>query len=85
MLETAEFYAELSSHGVHCGGLLVNRRTPESTGGFLQQRRSSEDAALTLLAEKLPGQPVHTLPWLPHEVSTPEALAALAAELPFGS
>ena len=85
VLETAEFFADLTSHGVHCGGLLVNRRTPESTEQFLQQRRTSEDAALALLAEKLPGQPVHTLPWLPHEVSTPEALAALAAELPFGS
>lgn len=83
VLETAEFFTDLSSHGVHCGGLLVNRRTPDSAEQFLQQRRASEDAALALLAEKLPGQPVHTIPWLPHEVSTPEALAALAAELPF--
>lgn len=85
VLETAEFFADLSSLGVHCGGLLVNRRTPNSAEQFLQQRHASENAALALLAEKLPGQPVHTLPWLPHEVSTPEALAALAAELPFGS
>ena len=82
VLETAEFFEELSANGVHVGGLVVNRRTPDSQDAFLAQRRASEDEALALLAQALPGQPVIEIPWLPHEVSTPEALTALADSLP---
>lgn len=82
VLETTEFFEELTANGVHVGGLVVNRRTPESQDAFLAQRRASEDEALALLAQALPGQPIVEIPWLPHEVSTPEALTALADSLP---
>jgi len=82
VLETAEFFEDLTANGVHVGGLVVNRRTPDSEDDFLQQRRASEDEALDLLMQKLPGQPVVEIPWLPYEVSTPDALSALADSLP---
>ena len=82
VLETSEFFEDLTANGVHVGGLVVNRRTPDSEDNFLQQRRASEDEALDLLMQKLPGQRVVEIPWLPYEVSTPDALSALADSLP---
>ena len=82
VLETAEFFEDLTANGVHVGSLVVNRRTPDSEDDFLQQRRASEDEALDLLMQKLPGQRVVEIPWLPYEVSTPDALSALADSLP---
>ena len=89
VLETAEFCADLQVSGVHVGGILVNRRTPISQDGFLAQRRAAEDEALALLAQKLPGQSVVEVPWLPYEVSTPQVLGLPAnrghvVELPSG-
>lgn len=85
VLETTEFCADLQANGVHVGGVLVNRRTPVSQDEFLAQRRAAEDEALALLAQKLPGQSVVEVPWLPYEVSTPQALEALAEFLPRSS
>lgn len=78
VLESKEFYEELSSHGVHVGGAVVNRRTPDEAGEFLAQRRRVEDDALALL--DLPA-PVHELPWLPGEIGTRAALEQIAALL----
>ena len=78
VLESMEFYEELSSHGVHVGGAVVNRRTPDEAGEFLAQRRRVEDDALALL--DLP-VPVHELPWLPGEIGTRAALEQIAALL----
>lgn len=78
VMESMEFYEELSSHGVHVGGAVVNRRTPDEAGEFLTQRRRVEDDALALL--HLP-VPVHELPWLPGEIGTRAALEQIAALL----
>ncbi|MCG7278199.1 ArsA family ATPase [Corynebacterium imitans] len=78
VMESMEFYEELSSHGVHVGGAVVNRRTPDEAGEFLSQRRRVEDDALALL--DLP-VPVHELPWLPGEIGTRAALEQIAALL----
>lgn len=78
VMESMEFYEELSSHGVHVGGAVVNRRTPDEAGEFLAQRRRVEDDALALL--HLP-VPVHELPWLPGEIGTRAALEQIAALL----
>ena len=78
VMESMEFYEELSSHGVHVGGAVVNRRTPDEAGEFLAQRRRVEDDALALL--DLP-VPVHELPWLPGEIGTRAALEQIAALL----
>lgn len=78
VLESKEFYEELSSHGVHVGGAVVNRRTPDEAGEFLAARRRVEDDALALL--DLP-VPVHELPWLPGEIGTRAALEQIAALL----
>lgn len=78
VMESMEFYEELSSHGVHVGGAVVNRRTPDEAGEFLAARRRVEDEALALL--DLP-VPVHELPWLPGEIGTRAALEQIAALL----
>ena len=78
VMESMEFYEELTSHGVHVGGAVVNRRTPDEAGEFLAQRRRVEDDALALL--DLP-VPVHELPWLPGEIGTRAALEQIAALL----
>lgn len=78
VMESMELYEELSSHGVHVGGAVVNRRTPDEAGEFLAQRRRVEDDALALL--HLP-VPVHELPWLPGEIGTRAALEQIAALL----
>ncbi|WP_210399942.1 ArsA family ATPase [Corynebacterium sp. HMSC071B10] len=78
VMESMEFYEELSAHGVHVGGAVVNRRTPDEAGEFLAQRRRVEDDALALL--DLP-VPVLELPWLPGEIGTRAALEQIAALL----
>lgn len=78
VLESKEFYEELSSHGVHVGSAVVNRRTPDEAGEFLAARRRVEDDALALL--DLP-VPVLELPWLPGEIGTRGALEQIAALL----
>ena len=78
VMESMEFYAELTAHGVHVGGAVVNRRTPDEAGAFLEGRRGVEKQALELL--DLP-VPVHELPWLPGEIGTRAALAQIAERL----
>lgn len=79
VMESMEFYEELTSHGVHVGGAFVNRRTPDEAGEFLAQRRRVEDEALALL--DLP-VPVLELPWLPGEIGTRDALEQIVGLLP---
>lgn len=81
VLESAEFHAELTAHGVRVGSMLVNRRTPAGQGEFLASRRAAEDEALVLLHDKLPNTPVHEVPWLPEEVASPAGVARLAQYL----
>lgn len=81
VLESSEFHADLTGNGVRVGSILVNRRTPADQGEFLAARRAAEDEALALLHDKLPGTPVHEIPWLPEEVGSPEAVARLAEHL----
>lgn len=81
VLESSEFHADLTGNGVRVGSMLVNRRTPADQGEFLAARRAAEDEALALLHDKLPGTPVHEIPWLPEEVGNPAAVARLAEHL----
>jgi len=75
VLETAEFHAELRSSGVRVGGLVVNRRSPADQGGFLAQRRTHEEEALTTL--RIDAPVVH-LPLQPTEVTGASGLEAFA-------
>ena len=52
-----------------------------SASEFLAARRAVEDEALALLDAKLPNVPRVELPWLPGEIGTRAALAAIAARL----
>ncbi|WP_177224291.1 ArsA family ATPase [Corynebacterium sp. NML120713] len=79
VMESMEFYEELTSHGVHVGGAFVNRRAPDEAGDFLAGRRVVESRALELL--DLP-VPVLELPWLPGEIGTRDALEQIAGFLP---
>ena len=78
VMESMEFYEELTSHGVHVGGAVVNRRTPDEAGSFLAGRRAVETRALELL--DLP-VPILELPWLPGEIGTRDALEQIAGFL----
>ncbi|MDO5032252.1 ArsA family ATPase [Corynebacterium sp.] len=84
VLESTEFYQELTSHGIRVGSLLINRRTPAEAGEFLAARRAAEDSALELLRsrlEELPPTSVVEIPWLPYEASSLEALRELSARV----
>ena len=78
VMESMEFYEELTANGVHVGSAIVNRRTPDEAGAFLEGRRGVEAQALALL--DLP-VPVVELPWLPGEIGTREALGQIAERL----
>ena len=78
VMESMEFYEELTSHGVHVGGAVVNRRAPDEAGSFLAGRREVETRALELL--DLP-VPILELPWLPGEIGTRGALEQIAGFL----
>ncbi len=78
VMESLEFYEELTANGVHVGSAIVNRRTPDEAGAFLEGRRGVEAQALALL--DLP-VPVVELPWLPGEIGTREALGQIAERL----
>ena len=78
VMESMEFYEELTSHGVHVGGAVVNRCTPDEAGSFLAGRREVEARALELL--DLP-VPILELPWLPGEIGTRDALEQIAGFL----
>ena len=78
VMESMEFYEELTANGVHVGSAIVNRRAPDEAGAFLEGRRDVEQQALALL--DLP-VPVVELPWLPGEIGTREALGQIAERL----
>ena len=78
VMESMEFYEELTSHGVHVGGAVVNRCTPDEAGSFLAGRREVEARALELL--DLP-VPILELPWLPGEIGTRDALEQITGFL----
>ena len=78
VMESMEFYEELTANGVPVGSAIVNRRTPDEAGAFLEGRRGVEAQALALLDVPVP---VVELPWLPGEIGTREALGQIAERL----
>lgn len=81
VLESAELYRDLTANRIRVGALVVNRRSPADAGEFMAARRAVEDDALELLDAKLPDIARVELPWLPGEIGTRDALAAIAAQL----
>ena len=81
VLESIELYDDLTSNGIRVPGLVINRRSPLDAGEFMASRRAVEDSALALLDSRLPDVPRVELPWLPGEIGTREALAAIAERL----
>lgn len=80
VMESAELYRDITSSGIHVGGLVVNRRAPAG-GEFLESRRGVEKQALVLLDDLLPGVKRVELPWLPGEIGTRGALGTVAKHL----
>lgn len=74
VLETTEFYHQLQDSGMTVGGVIVNRRSPQGQGSFMEARRRVEDAALSGL--ELP-VPTVEVPLLPADVG-PEQLGFIA-------
>ena len=81
VLESIELYDDLTSNGISVGTLVINRRSPADAGEFMASRRAVEDSALSLLDSQLPDVPRVELPWLPGEIGTRAALAAIAERL----
>ena len=81
VMESAELYNDITGRGIHVGGLVVNRRSPDDGAAFTTSRRAVEDDALVLLDSLLPGVARVELPWLPGEIGTRDALEHIAARL----
>ena len=81
VLESIELYDDLTSNGIRVPGLVINRRSPADAGEFMVSRRAVENSALELLDSQLADVPRVELPWLPGEIGTRAALAAIAERL----
>ena len=61
VLETIELHKQLGRSGVNIGGLVVNKRSPEGQGEFLEARRAQEDRHLATLDAELADVPQQEL------------------------
>lgn len=81
VLESVELHAELTRLGVDVAGLVVNRIAPTDQGGFLAEQRALQEQHLAELGRLLPGAQIDTVPLLPGELASPEAVRSLADQL----
>jgi len=80
VLETIELSAALGRSGMHVAGLVVNKRAPAQSSGFLADRYEQEVRHLATLQEALPAAPLQQLPLESADILGLEALAAFAAQ-----
>lgn len=82
VLESIELHAQLRRAGVHVGGLVVNKRIPDSIDApFFVERRAQEEAHLRMLANRMRGMSRQDLPLVAHDVTGLEALRRFAGML----
>jgi len=81
VLESIELYQRLVKTGVSIGGLVVNKRLPEDSSPFLQQRREQEQQHLSELQAALPKVTRQDLPLVAHDVVGLDALQQFAETL----
>ena len=81
VLESIELHQRLVKTGVAIGGLVVNKRLPEDSSVFLQQRREQEQLHLQELQQALPKVARQDLPLVAHDVVGLTALQQFADSL----
>jgi arsenite-transporting ATPase len=57
VLETIELQAQLERGGINVDGLVINKRSPDDAGAFMQERRQQEQAHMATLISALPTIP----------------------------
>ncbi len=81
--ETVRAEAALHDQGLHVGGLLVNRRLPDSADGtFLQARREQQRDYEQEIAQRFPARRVATIEQRPRDIAGLDDLRELASTLP---
>jgi arsenite-transporting ATPase len=81
VLESIELYQQLGKSGVSIGGLVVNKRSPQGQGEFLEARRSQEDKHLATLDAELADVPRQELVLAGQDVVGLAALEQFAGSL----
>lgn len=81
VLETIEFQQHLRKTGIEVSGLVVNKRIPESSDAFLQERRQQEIMHLQTIVQHLPNLPRQELPLTAKDILGLSALHNFAKQL----
>jgi len=81
VLETIEFQQRLADSGIDVAGLVVNKRSPPDSGGFLNGRRRQEQSYLEQVGRALPDVPVQELTLESSDIFGLTGLAALRDQL----
>lgn len=81
VLESIELQHQLQHAGIAVNGLVINKRSPQNAGTFLEERRRQEDAHLETLAEALPTLPRQDITLMAQDVVGLEAVSQLGMTL----
>lgn len=81
VLETIELQAQLDRGGINVDGLVVNKRSPDNSGAFLEERKHQEEAHLATLTAALPEIPRQDLYLVAQDVVGLAALERFAESL----
>ena len=81
VLETIELARQLKDASISVDGLVVNKRSPQGEGDFLEERHAQEQAHLVTLNKALPGIPRQDLFLLAQDIVGIPALESLARRL----
>jgi arsenite/tail-anchored protein-transporting ATPase len=81
VLETIELHRQLQDANISVDALVVNKRSPQGEGEFLEVRHGQEEAHLATLDKALPGIPRQDLYLLAQDIVGITALESLAKRL----
>jgi arsenite-transporting ATPase len=81
VLESIELQHQLQHAGISVDALVVNKRSPENSGEFLEERRRQENVHLRTLSEALPDLPRQEISLMAQDVVGLEAVQRLGALL----
>ena len=81
VLETIELRDQLRKAGLAIDCLVVNKRLPAGTGGFLAERRAQQEIHLRTLGKALPEIPCEHLDLVAQDIAGLEALKKFSTGL----
>jgi arsenite-transporting ATPase len=81
VLETIELQQQLKKGKISVDCLVVNKRSPQGEGAFLEERRAQEEAHMTTLTKALPKIPRQDLFLLAQDIVGVDALQAMAERI----